>query len=87
MAIGLAILITTLAGIRRDQSTLQASTRRLLLTIVLIGLIGNMVACGKGGGLLGTGTPNPYPETLQLRLECIPFRFQPRRVDWIRASV
>ncbi len=59
--IGLAILITTLAGIRRDQSTLQASTRRLLLTIVLIGLIGNMVACGKGGGLLGTGTPNPLP--------------------------
>ena len=59
--IGLAILITTLAGIRRDQSTLQTSTRRLLLTIVLIGLIGTMAACGKGGGLLGTGTPNPLP--------------------------
>jgi len=59
--IGLAILITTLTGIRRGRSALQVSTRRLLVVIVLIGLIGSMAACGKGGGVLGTGTPNPLP--------------------------
>ncbi|HTU51307.1 MAG TPA: choice-of-anchor D domain-containing protein [Acidobacteriaceae bacterium] len=59
--IGLTILITTLTGIRRGRSTLQVSARRLLVMIVLIGLIGNMVACGKGGGLLGSSTPPPLP--------------------------
>ena len=59
--IGLAILITTLTGIRRNRSTLHSSTLRLLVVIVLVGLIGSMAACGKGGGLLGTGTPNPLP--------------------------
>ena len=59
--IGLAILITTLTGIRRGRTTLQSSSRRLLLMIALIGLIGTMAACGKGGGLLGTGTPPPLP--------------------------
>ncbi len=59
--IGLAILITTLTGIRRDKSRLHSSTLRLLVVIVLVGLVGSMAACGKGGGLLGTGTPNPLP--------------------------
>jgi hypothetical protein len=59
--IGLAILITTLNGIRHRRSGLQVSAHRLLFMIVLIGLIGSMAACGKGGGLLGAGTPNPLP--------------------------
>jgi hypothetical protein len=59
--IWLAILITTLTGIRRGRSALQSSTGRLLLVIVLIGLSGSMAACGQGGGLLGNGTLNPLP--------------------------
>jgi len=59
--IGLVLLITTLAGIRRGRSALQSSGLRLLVVIVLLGLIGSMAACGKGGGPLGTGTPNPLP--------------------------
>ena len=59
--IGLAILITTLTGIRRGRSALHSSTVRLLVVIVMVGLIGSMAACGKGGGVLGTGTTNPLP--------------------------
>ena len=61
--IGFAILITTLTGIRRDRATLHSLNQRLLLMIVLMGLIGSISACGKGGGLLGTGTPPPLPVT------------------------
>ena len=61
--IGFAILMTTLIGIRRGHSGLQASTYRVLLWIVLVGLIGNMTACGKGGGLTGTGPPLPVNST------------------------
>ena len=59
--IGLAILITTLTGIRGGRFAMQVSTLRLLVVIVMIGLIGSVAACGKGGGVLGTGTPNPLP--------------------------
>ena len=59
--IGLAILITALTGIRRDRHALRVSTHRLLVLIVLLGLIGTMDACGRGGGVLGVGTPNPLP--------------------------
>ncbi|MGB8477536.1 MAG: choice-of-anchor D domain-containing protein [Acidobacteriaceae bacterium] len=59
--IGLAFLITTLTGIRRGQCTLLASSRRFMLIMLLISLMGSMAACGKGGGLLGAGTPNPLP--------------------------
>jgi hypothetical protein len=59
--IGLAILLTSLTGIRRGRSALRLSTLRLLVVIVLVGLIGSMSACGKGGGLLGNSTPNPLP--------------------------
>ncbi|MES2220846.1 MAG: choice-of-anchor D domain-containing protein, partial [Acidobacteriota bacterium] len=61
--IGFAILMTTLIGIRCGRYRLQASTYRVLLAIVLIGLIGNMTACGKGGGLTGTGPPLPLNST------------------------
>ncbi|MGC1872072.1 MAG: choice-of-anchor D domain-containing protein [Acidobacteriaceae bacterium] len=59
--IGLAILITTLTGIRRGRSRLELSARRLLLMMILLCVVGSMAACGKGGGLLGTGTPTPLP--------------------------
>ncbi|HZC43486.1 MAG TPA: choice-of-anchor D domain-containing protein, partial [Acidobacteriaceae bacterium] len=59
--IGLAVLITTITGIRRRKPMLPVSACRLLLIFVLIALFGSMAACGKGGGLLGTGTPNPLP--------------------------
>lgn len=59
--IGLAILVTTLTGINRRRSALRLSTLRLLVVIVLVGLIGSMSACGRGGGVLGNGTPNPLP--------------------------
>ena len=62
--IGLAILVTTLTGIRRGRSALRLSTLRLLGVIVLVGLIGSMSACGKGGGVLGNGTSNPLPGNL-----------------------
>jgi hypothetical protein len=59
--IGLAILLITLTGIRRSRSALRLSTLRLLGVIALVGLIGSMSACGKGGGVLGNGTANPLP--------------------------
>jgi hypothetical protein len=59
--IGLAFLLTGLTGIRHGRSALRLSTLRLLVVIALVGLIGSMSACGKGGGVLGNGTPNPLP--------------------------
>lgn len=59
--IGLASLIATLTGIRRGRFTLQASMRRMMLVLLLMSLMGSLAACGNGGGVLGTGTPNPLP--------------------------
>ena len=67
---GLASLADRISNTHHNphrNSTRQGNTaflnRRLLLMIALMGLIGSISACGKGGGLLGTGTPPPLPVT------------------------
>ena len=61
--IGLAILITTLTGIRHGRRVLQPLTRRVWIVVLLICLIGSMAACGNGGGLLGDTNPLPVNST------------------------
>ena len=59
--LGLLLLVTLFGCIRRRYVALRLGMYRLVMVILVVGLIGGIVACGNGGGVLGSGTPVPLP--------------------------
>ena len=54
--LGVVLLFGLVGWMRRRHVTLKPWLHYLLIALIVVGMFGGLVACGNGGGLLGSGT-------------------------------
>jgi len=59
--LGVLLLFVPLWLVRRRRKALPSAIVRVLTLLVLVAVIAGISACGKGGGPLGNGVPDPLP--------------------------